>query len=194
MKKLQLIIILLFLAYIVNAQSYEITYIKQTKMSEQQIQQLIKKLDDSEIPAHLKKQAKEGIRDRVKIKYYHSLKYVNGKSVYSFLKMEDAPLTAQTSQLTTYKDLKKGKIYSTGAILSSNEAIEKDIKETKWKFEKGTKEVLGYTCKKAYYLNNKNQKTVAWYTTKIPIMDGPDTYNGLPGLILKIEGEKQVIK
>lgn len=60
----------------------------------------------------------------------------------------------------------------------------------KWKMEKGTKTILGFTCKKAS-LDFGGRKWIAWYSESIPISDGPYKFRGLPGLILSINDEKK---
>ena len=45
--------------------------------------------------------------------------------------------------------------------------------------------LLGYTCQKAY-TTYAGRNYIAWYSTQIPLPDGPYKFNGLPGLILKI--------
>lgn len=49
--------------------------------------------------------------------------------------------------------------------------------------------ILGYTCQKAY-TSYAGRDYIAWFTTKIPLTDGPYKFNGLPGLILKISDTK----
>lgn len=49
--------------------------------------------------------------------------------------------------------------------------------------------ILGYTCQKAY-TSYARRDYIAWYSTQIPLNDGPYKFNGLPGLILKISDTK----
>lgn len=57
--------------------------------------------------------------------------------------------------------------------------------EKRWKITNDQKEILGYKCRKATLDDTTN--VTAWYTVEIPAFTGPDTYNGLPGLILEVE-------
>ncbi len=58
-----------------------------------------------------------------------------------------------------------------------------------WKLETETKIILGYNCNRAT-TQYRGRKYVAWYTTEIPISNGPYVFEGLPGLIMEIEDSK----
>ena len=64
------------------------------------------------------------------------------------------------------------------------------VKEPKiklnWVLKKETKTLLNYKCNSAS-LKFKDKEYTAYYTTKIPINEGPWKYRGLPGLILEIK-------
>lgn len=49
--------------------------------------------------------------------------------------------------------------------------------------------ILGYRCQRAY-TSFAGRDYTAWYTTQIPISEGPYKFNGLPGLIVKIYDSK----
>lgn len=71
-------------------------------------------------------------------------------------------------------------------VLSSNYHIQEKV-NFKWNI-KNTKDTLiaGYRCKEAQTIF-RGRKYRAWYTLSIPINDGPYKFQGLPGLIVKIE-------
>ncbi|TCK84771.1 GLPGLI family protein [Albibacterium bauzanense] len=54
-----------------------------------------------------------------------------------------------------------------------------------WEIKEDTVTINKLLCQKAE-LNFANRKWVAWFTTDIPISDGPYKFSGLPGLIIKI--------
>lgn len=54
-----------------------------------------------------------------------------------------------------------------------------------WQLQQESKIILDYLCQKAT-IDFGNRKWTAWFTTKIPINDGPYKFFGLPGLILEI--------
>jgi GLPGLI family protein len=56
-----------------------------------------------------------------------------------------------------------------------------------WKISKESKEILGFEVRKAEAKIDSAQAAVAWYAPKLPYKNGPESYQGLPGLILEIE-------
>lgn len=54
-----------------------------------------------------------------------------------------------------------------------------------WKITDDTEKIIGYTCKKATS-NYMGANFTAWFTEEIPINTGPEKFDGLPGIILKV--------
>ena len=72
--------------------------------------------------------------------------------------------------------------------------IEGERSPLKWKITGEQKQVGSYLCQKATF-QDSTQNIVAWFTPMIPVPAGPDSYNGLPGLILHMdfdEGSRQI--
>ena len=63
--------------------------------------------------------------------------------------------------------------------------ITDSVRVPAWKFEEETKEILGYTCKKATVELENNMKITAWYAEKLILPIGPDMLHSLPGTILE---------
>jgi GLPGLI family protein len=92
------------------------------------------------------------------------------------------------SLLCMYKVYKnypgKGKVFFSGHAGKFLRVIEP--KTMKWKMEADKDTVLsGFHCQKAS-TRFAGRTYIAWYTSQIPIDEGPYKFNGLPGLILKI--------
>ena len=54
-----------------------------------------------------------------------------------------------------------------------------------WTLSNESQDILSYPCQKAT-TTFRGRKYEAWFTTKIPINNGPWKFGGLPGLILKV--------
>jgi len=83
-----------------------------------------------------------------------------------------------------YKDFASCKVISLSASLPPDTQIEEDLMGAgQWTLIEGEERTIcNYKCKKAL----ASDGALAWYTEEIPVSDGPDTYSGLPGLILKV--------
>jgi GLPGLI family protein len=55
-----------------------------------------------------------------------------------------------------------------------------------WNFTSETKEILGYSCTKATINDYYGDEIIAWFTSTIPIPNGPVEFGGLPGVILEL--------
>lgn len=64
--------------------------------------------------------------------------------------------------------------------------IEDSLKRQSWKMEEGTKTIRGYVCKKATTKSRDGKDVFAWYAEDIQSSTGPETFGGLPGLILEV--------
>lgn len=65
--------------------------------------------------------------------------------------------------------------------------------ELKWNILPETKTIESYICKKAT-TKYKNRTYVAWFTSSVPIPDGPYVFKGLPGLVLEVHDTKDFVK
>jgi GLPGLI family protein len=108
------------------------------------------------------------------------------------------------------------KIISKQEFMGKDYLIEDTLKMSPWKFGTETKEIMGYTCKQAYFTRTEEQQSfrvtgsgpptpekkmvtqeiTAWYTDQIRGFLGPDRYNSLPGAVLAIDinnGERVIV-
>ena len=73
--------------------------------------------------------------------------------------------------------------------------VEQPFHKYQWKLENNTQIIGGFTCLKAtatytrvdYRGRTYTDNIVVWYTPQIPVNLGPLGYNGLPGLIVRLE-------
>ncbi|SUX43909.1 GLPGLI family protein [Chryseobacterium indoltheticum] len=102
----------------------------------------------------------------------------------------DSILTAinEISSMNSDKVLKKYPSYSISLIssLQGNSYQVSDDRLQKWKITDEKAVMLNYQAQKAE-INFGGRKWIAWFSSEIPIPDGPYKFHGLPGLIIKIE-------
>lgn len=67
----------------------------------------------------------------------------------------------------------------------SNYQYSEQLPVQNWKIQNDTTRILGFLCQKAI-CDFRGRTYIAWFTTDIPLNNGPWKFGGLPGLILKI--------
>jgi len=85
---------------------------------------------------------------------------------------------------TIYTDL-TAQMYSTRKLVFEEKFIVKDsTRKINWKLSNETREIAGYTCRRANAIVMDSIYVVAFYTDQIPVSGGPESFSGLPGMIL----------
>lgn len=84
------------------------------------------------------------------------------------------------SDLTTRSTVIAKEIYNEELLLRDT------MRKVKWKITDETREIAGYTCRRANGIMMDSIYVVAFYTNKIPVFGGPESFNGLPGMILQV--------
>jgi len=83
-----------------------------------------------------------------------------------------------------YKDLNQKTIVSQKQVFESQFLISDSIRTLKWKIEPETRTIAGFECRKAVTRICDSVVVVAFYTDEIPESGGPESFGGLPGMIL----------
>jgi GLPGLI family protein len=96
---------------------------------------------------------------------------------------------------TIYVDYTQNYLYHTyESITDFNGTARDSLKLLRdWRIEETEKIIAGYVCKKATRTHNEGREITVWFAPKIPISHGPDSLNGLPGLILGVEARHHTI-
>ncbi len=81
-----------------------------------------------------------------------------------------------------FKNFPQGKFTTIDKISTDWIRIEEDMEIPKWELTSETKEILGYSCRKAV-ATFKGRDWEAWYTDQIAVPVGPWKLDGLPGLV-----------
>ena len=83
-----------------------------------------------------------------------------------------------------YKNYPEGSMTITDRICSDRVIYEDTLNAQNWQITDSVKIVLGYECQQAT-CNFRGRQWVAWFTTDVPVSDGPWKLGGLPGLIME---------
>ncbi len=86
----------------------------------------------------------------------------------------------------TYSDLKSRSTAISKEIYNEDLLLTDTMRKIRWKITDETREIAGYTCRRADGIMMDSIYIVAFYTNKIPVFGGPESFNGLPGMILQV--------
>ena len=87
---------------------------------------------------------------------------------------------------TIYSDRDAGLTTIQKTVFEQTFLVKDTIRKIKWKITDETREIAGYTCRRANGLVMDSIYVVAFFAEKIPVSGGPETFSGLPGMILQV--------
>lgn len=96
----------------------------------------------------------------------------------------DTPLANQLN--IVFSDLKNGTSTVQKEFYERTYLVKDTIRKIKWKMTDETRVIAGYNCRRANALVLDSIYVVAFYTDEIHISGGPESFNGLPGMILGV--------
>lgn len=96
--------------------------------------------------------------------------------------MPNVPLLTKLN--TVYTDLIKRNSLAKKEVLSRDFLIEDTLRKIDWKITDETRDIAGYNCRRANALIMDSIYVVAFYTDQIVPKGGPESFTGLPGMIL----------
>lgn len=101
-------------------------------------------------------------------------------------KQKDIPRSDGSFYIT--KSRRNGKIHTYDVACGTRFLMTDPYPATEWEISDTMRSILGYDCQMAV-TNLYGRRWVAWFTTEIPVQDGPWKLAGLPGIILAAECE-----
>jgi GLPGLI family protein len=85
-----------------------------------------------------------------------------------------------------YNDFATGLSTIQKTIFEETFLLKDTTRRITWKITDETKEIAGYSCRRANAIMMDSIYVVAFYTDKIPVSGGPESFSGLPGMILGV--------
>jgi len=96
----------------------------------------------------------------------------------------NVPMATQNN--IVYSDLSTSSHVIQKQVFEQTYLIKDSTRQIKWKITDETREIAGYTCRRANAIIMDSVYVVAFYTDKIHVSGGPETFSGLPGMILGV--------
>ncbi|MDN5286375.1 MAG: hypothetical protein JWR38_2649 [Mucilaginibacter sp.] len=122
-----------------------------------------------------------------------TLSFANNKTLFTPIEPEtqssggwfgNGPLTTQVN--TVFTDLNTNTAITQKNVFEELFLVKDSTKRIKWKITGESREIAGYSCRRANGLILDSIYVVAFYTDEIPVSGGPESFTGLPGMILGV--------
>lgn len=85
-----------------------------------------------------------------------------------------------------FTDFAAGRSTIQKTIFEETYLVKDSIRQITWKLTGETREIAGYHCRRANGLMLDSVYVVAFYAEEIPVSGGPESFGGLPGMILGV--------
>jgi GLPGLI family protein len=102
----------------------------------------------------------------------------------SLLYFQNDPTLKQPN--IVYTDLAKKASVIEKTVFEKVFQLKDSTRKINWKLTSETHEVAGYICRRANAVILDSVYVVALYADRIPVSGGPETFTGLPGMILEL--------
>jgi len=119
---------------------------------------------------------------------YFDLYFSDDKTVYKHNRDGDGPKNfwgigpAKENNIMT--DLARHTSTSAKRVFEENYLIQDSVRNIQWRITGETRDIAGFSCRKAVGIICDSVYVVAFYTDEILVSGGPESFNGLPGMIL----------
>jgi GLPGLI family protein len=123
------------------------------------------------------------------VKYFSSLSFGNNTSIFTPVPLAkpifdyyEQPIVSQPN--IVFSDFNQGNSTIQKEYKEITLLVKDSLRNMKWKITDETRIIAGYNCRRANGLILDSVYVVAFYTDEIHISSGPESFNGLPGMIL----------
>lgn len=131
---------------------------------------------------------KSGTPAEVKARF--NLAFNGAKTVYAPIESDEPKagmmqfVLSAASDNTVYTNLDSGRSITYKNIFDENFLVRDSVRAIHWKITDETRTIAGFSCRRANALVMDSIYVVAFYTDMIPTSGGPESFTGLPGMIL----------
>lgn len=122
-----------------------------------------------------------------------TLSFSGNKTLYTPLKntgpvsnnfLAEEPAADQNNII--YTDLAASGSITQKSVFEETFLLKDSVRKINWKITDETRDIAGYPCRRANAIILDSIYVVAFYTDKIPVSGGPESFTGLPGMILGV--------
>ncbi|MDG0973166.1 MAG: GLPGLI family protein [Crocinitomicaceae bacterium] len=94
-----------------------------------------------------------------------------------------------TMKNLSYQNLNTGTRKQEFSFWGTKVLLKDSLNRRAWKITESSRNIAGYNCKQAVWEANDSVRIYAWYAEELISSTGPETFNGLPGVILGLATE-----
>lgn len=118
-----------------------------------------------------------------------TLKFSDNKTLFTPIADHDemnmlGPLVEQPN--IVYTDLSTKSFTTEKNFFDEVFLVKDSTRKITWKLTSEVREIAGYECRRANAVIMDSVYVVAFYTDRIPVLGGPESFTGLPGMILGV--------
>jgi GLPGLI family protein len=185
MTRIYFVLLLLFIAADA-AVAQNTVFLSQGKIEYERTVNQYAQLDDNNSWTELEKKTMAQYRTN-----YFDLLFTRSKTLYK----PGREVPEKTNQIfieqpaqdnVIYADLDNEKGVSQKKVFEEVFLIQDSLRKIKWKITDETRTIAGFSCRRANALIMDSIYVVAFYTDEILTSGGPESFNGLPGMILGV--------
>ncbi len=85
-----------------------------------------------------------------------------------------------------FTNLNQGTFTTKKSVFEEDFVVKDSVRKIDWKITSEVREIAGYNCRRANAIIMDSVYVVAFYTDEIAVSGGPESFTGLPGMILGI--------
>ncbi len=99
------------------------------------------------------------------------------------------PYSWASARYTTMQSIPKNTYRQYREFWGEQIVIADSVPKRRWKITENKRSIAGFECRKALWEQNDSTRIYAWFAEDIPVSGGPESFMGLPGMILGLARE-----
>lgn len=118
-----------------------------------------------------------------------TLSFADNKTVFVPVEAEESRSFFSNNAMVTqnntiFTDIASDTFIGQKSVFEETFLVKDSTRKINWKITDEVRDIAGFTCRRANAIILDSVYVVAFYTERIPISGGPESFSGLPGMIL----------